>query len=88
MNYDLIKKKMDKFFEETSPNQMVKEFEDWGYAFAESPVLPWNDLGALEIYEYSCKPRKTKFWQRSSHFPLKKLTSEYPGSFFLLKIAS
>ena len=88
MNYDLLKRKMDKFFEETSPEEIVREFQNMGYEFVPSPVLEWNNLGSLQVNEYLCKPRKTRFWQRSSNVSRKKLTSEFPGSFFLLKIVT
>ena len=36
MNYELLKQKMDKFFSETSSEELISKFEKLGYTFIES----------------------------------------------------
>ncbi len=59
MNYELLKRKMDKFFKETSAKDLVGRYESLGYRFVETkfiynnhsinlPITHINYLGDIE----------------------------------------
>lgn len=49
MNYDVLKARMDKFFDETSSEDIVKKFEDLGYSFIGhyDKVQPYSNIGII-----------------------------------------
>lgn len=38
MNYELLKQRMDKFFEETTPANLISKFEKLGYSFIDEKL--------------------------------------------------
>ncbi len=46
MNVELLRRKIDKFFAETAPEEMVKHFEAMGYSFSDTdePAAPASSL--------------------------------------------
>lgn len=68
MNHELLSKKMDKFFAETSPEKMIGFFEELGYKFTDScDNLPYREVDVYGKIEY-VNPKDLK-----SHRPLKDL---------------
>lgn len=58
MNYELLKQKMDKFFSETSSQDLVSKFEELGYSFIESkykytPVHQYENVEVIDCRD--CK---------------------------------
>jgi hypothetical protein len=96
MNYEYLKNKMDKFFSETDPSETVKRFEKMGYSFTDCPVIHWDVIAPISIDNlFICHQLvHKKHWYEIPIFSKKdkklnkKLTSEYPGPFFLLRIAT
>jgi len=89
MNIELLKAKIDTFFSQVSPEFLVEEFEKMGYSFIETDI-PWSVMPQYKasVCETSEPP---PFWKRmftkEKHEKCKnKVTSEYPGSFFCLKL--
>jgi hypothetical protein len=92
MNTALLKAKMDKFFAEVSPEYLVKEFENMGYTFIDSDIN-WEPPQNYNLITSNCEQGDVGFINRifrsrKKMNPAKKLTSEYPGSFFCLKLAA
>ena len=92
MNTALLKAKMDKFFAEVSPEYLVKEFEKMGYTFIDSDVnweQPENYNLITEHYELVENGILNRIFRSKKRMNLaKKLTSDYPGSFFCLKLVA
>ncbi|MCC6185670.1 MAG: hypothetical protein IT256_00815 [Chitinophagaceae bacterium] len=91
MNTALLKAKMDKFFADVSPEYLVKEFEKMGYTFIDSDIN-WEPPKNYNFVTNNCESIDDGiltriFRSRKKMNPSKKLTSEYPGSFFYLKLA-
>lgn len=86
MNYELLKSKMDKFLAETSPEELVADFEKMGYVFFDLNYKCQSNGYNLFIQEPT--PHRNIFERllKKSVLP-KKMTSNFSGSFFLLKIA-
>jgi hypothetical protein len=90
MNTALLKAKMDKFFAEVSPEYLMKEFEKMGYTFIDSNIN-WVPLKNYNLEEDICVSKSHGFFKRffrnkKNINSRKKLTSEYPGSFFFLNL--
>ena len=91
MNTTLLKAKMDKFFAEVSPEYLVKEFEKMGYTFIDSDIN-WEPPKNYNLVTDGCESvgdgiLTRIFRSRKKMNSAKKLTSEYPGSFFCFKLA-
>lgn len=90
MNAELLKSKMDIFFKKVSPEYLIDEFEKMGYTFIDANVC-WKTPNPYYYIVQSYTEEEAgffqKFFQRKKDH-VKKLTSEYPGSFFCLKIAA
>lgn len=82
---------MEDFFAKTSSQEIISDFMDMGYTFVDIDV-EWNDLPTYKtcVSNYNIKPEKIfqilQFWNRNKKIE-NCLTSDYLGSFFLLKIA-
>lgn len=91
MNTALLKAKMDDFFAGVSPDYLINQFEKMGYNFIDSD-LHWNSMenymvvGCLRDGEDERNVLQRIFRKRKK-INSKKLTSEYSGSFFCLRIA-
>lgn len=62
MNYDLLKKRMDKFFEKATPDQLVSKFEKLGYTFIDTtyhylPIKYYDDIKVLNRPNQDIKPK-------------------------------
>lgn len=83
---------MDKFFSETDPNETVKRFEKMGYTFTECPIIHWGPIETIsldQLFISSHLEHKKHWYQKflkKETNSAKKLTSEYLGSFFCLKL--
>lgn len=88
MNYELLKSRMNKFFEETSAEELVSHFERMGYAFVDVKCVQ-NDYNNYKVIIHG-PPMPRSFMDRlllrKAALP-KNMTSNFSGSFFLLKIA-
>lgn len=92
MNTALLKAKIDKFFAEVSPEYLVNEFEKLGYTFIDTDIN-WESPESYNLVIDNCESVSngilTKIFRSISKMKSeKKLTSDYPGSFFYLKLAS
>jgi len=47
MNYELLQERMHKFFQETTPDEIVSKFEALGYVFVDSKYK----YNQLQVYE-------------------------------------
>lgn len=94
MNTELLKAKMGHFFANVSPDYLINEFEKMGYTFIDSDVN-WVSSGSYELLcskdDEHDKGLLNRIFQRSrrnNSNSQKKLTSEFPGSFFFNKIVA
>ncbi len=91
MNTALLKAKMEMFFANVNPSDLVEQFKKMGYVFIDSD-LSWESVKSYNIINEGCSEKiERKRFQRIFHkkakIKSKKLTSDYPGSFFCLRIA-
>lgn len=90
MNTQLLKAKMATFFDQVSPDYLIQEFEQMGYQFTdiETPV-EWPCTHNYYTVELISPPPSRwigRLWSRIRKESAKKMTSEFPGSFFLLNL--
>lgn len=62
MNYELLKQKMDKFFEETSSDYLVSKFENLGYTFIDidyggDSSTSFIDINDVNIINVNCEEK-------------------------------
>jgi hypothetical protein len=90
MNTELLKAKMADFFNTVSTEYLLEKYQKMGYTF-EDTCIKW---GGVESYQSltikSLTPVKMgwidKNILRKKQIVQKKLTSEFPGSFFLANL--
>lgn len=59
MNYELLKSKMDKFFNETSANDLIKKYENLGYTFVPNKLDYKNSkVKTFEHINFMCSELK------------------------------
>lgn len=64
MNYELLKAKMDKFFKETSPSDLISKFEALGYEFTDISISYTPVKGYDEIV-INCDPVHVPWYRRN-----------------------
>jgi hypothetical protein len=96
MNYEFLKSKSDKFFQQVTGDELVKKFEALGYTFEEIPNhITWNTEGInepIKIDRVDLSTPTQSLLQKIFHLKKnqdyqKNLTPDFSGSFFLFNIA-
>ena len=93
MNMELLKAKMNAFFANVSPEYLVEEFEKLGYEFVESDI-EWKYPNEYRLTSTTCGNCMSSdptffnrlFGNKRKNTHEKKLTSEFPGSFFCVSL--
>lgn len=90
MNVQLLKAKMQSFLSNVTAKELISDFEDLGYSFVDTNIS-WPSVTFFDTDNYVSILSENKHWYRfiykSTQKNLNKVTPDFPGSFFLLKIA-
>jgi hypothetical protein len=91
MNIELLKVKMADFFENVSPEYLIEKYERMGYTFVDASVC-WEPIDTWHVRSAGKQPVKPGWFKRNvlrqTTVSEINLTSEFPGSFFLLNLVS
>lgn len=91
MNTQLLKAKMADFFSKVSTEYLLDKYQKMGYAF-EDTYIKWDCIETYQDLNIKSRTPVKMGWiekniLRKNQIVQKKLTSEFPGSFFLVNLA-